>query len=213
VSRAAGIVLAGGESARFGSDKLEAELEGRTLLDLAVAAVGAVVPMVIVVFEPGSRRRIESPPGVDVVTTRDAVTHGGPLSGLEAGLDASIEAGADRVVVVGGDMPTLEPSVLAALISLVGGSSGAAAAAAVVGGAVRPLPCALRAVEAAAATRELLRSPDRSLRAMLARLEVVELPEREWRRLDPEGSTFLDVDVPDDLFRARGSARPPGARF
>ena len=37
-----GIVLAGGRSSRFGSDKLRAEIAGRSLLELAIDAVAAV---------------------------------------------------------------------------------------------------------------------------------------------------------------------------
>jgi molybdopterin-guanine dinucleotide biosynthesis protein A len=123
------------------------------------------------------------------------------LSGLDAGLAAAIEVGADRVVLVGGDMPTLQPSLLSALLGLVA-PEGVEGAAPVVDGVRRPLPCALRVAETAAALGQLATSPDRSLRALLARLRVVDLEEIEWRRLDPGGRSFVDVDRPGDLERA-----------
>ena len=51
------IVLAGGASTRFGGDKLSAALDGRTLLDHALEAVGAIANPVVVVIAPDAARR------------------------------------------------------------------------------------------------------------------------------------------------------------
>jgi molybdopterin-guanine dinucleotide biosynthesis protein A len=48
---------------------------------------------------------------------------------------------------------------------------------------------------------------ERSLRAFLTRLRVAIVPEREWRDLDPEGNSLIDVDTPADLERARTRVR------
>src|SRR5213592_1175895 len=52
----AGIVLAGGSSTRFGSDKLRAPYRGRPLLHHAIAAVAAVSGDVVVVMGPAAGR-------------------------------------------------------------------------------------------------------------------------------------------------------------
>ena len=46
--RVLGVVLAGGQSRRFGSDKALAEIAGRTLLDRAVATLARQVDTVVV---------------------------------------------------------------------------------------------------------------------------------------------------------------------
>ena len=46
--RVAGIVLAGGRASRFGRDKLAERLDGRTLVDRAIASLEPVVDLVVV---------------------------------------------------------------------------------------------------------------------------------------------------------------------
>ncbi len=188
-----GVVLAGGASHRYGSDKLATRIGGRRLLDLAVAGVGGVASTVIVALASGDDRTIAVPHGVSLVRVHDDRPLGGPLVGLGSAL-REIRRG--RVVVVAGDMPSLAPAVLRALLERLA-TSGADACLPVVAGAARPLPSAIRAEVAAPATVAALASDDHSLRGMLARLRVVELPEAAWRALDPDGVTFRDIDAPD----------------
>ena len=87
------IVLAGGASSRFGSDKLAATLGGRPLLHHALEAVEAVVDRIVIVIAPEAP--IPSVPdglASRVVIARDVAAHGGPLAGLAAGLAATLTA-------------------------------------------------------------------------------------------------------------------------
>ena len=72
-----GIVLAGGASKRFGSDKLEATLEGRSLLGRAIDAVAAVSTEVIVVVAPGDDRLLPDAGTVPVRRAEDPETPAG----------------------------------------------------------------------------------------------------------------------------------------
>jgi molybdenum cofactor cytidylyltransferase len=63
VSTVAGIVLAGGGSSRFGSDKLRAAYRGRPLLHHAIARVSEVCRDVVVVLAPADDGG-DPPPGV-----------------------------------------------------------------------------------------------------------------------------------------------------
>ena len=191
-----GIVLAGGASTRFGGDKLAAQVGGRTLLELAVAAVASVTTEVLVVVAPGDDRPL---PGgtVPVRRVEDPERHGGPLVGLLAGLEAADEP---IVLVVGGDMPALSPDVLSALIRALEASPGSADAAVLLQRSEpRPLPAVLRNGAATPAARRLLADGERSLRALVRALATRELAEGEWRGLDPDGATLIDVDRPEDL--------------
>lgn len=91
------IVLAGGESRRFGSDKLAADLGGRALLDRALDGLPAHTAIAIV----GPERPMDR----DVTFLREDPPGGGPAAGLIAGLTWALEAGAEVILVLPGDAP------------------------------------------------------------------------------------------------------------
>lgn len=110
-----GILLAGGESRRFGSPKAEAVLDGETLRDRAWRLLG----------EACDERVLVGPGGIDD-------PHTGPVAAIAAGLRA---ASHDVAVVVPVDMPRL---TVAALHALAAACRDAAVA------QHGPLPCAIR---------------------------------------------------------------------
>jgi molybdopterin-guanine dinucleotide biosynthesis protein A len=194
-----GIVLAGGASRRFGSDKLEAVLEGRSLLGRAVDAVAAVSSEVIVVVAPGDERSLPDHGDVPIRRAVDPEPHGGPLVGLLTGLETAQQP---IVVVAGGDMPTLSVDVLVAMVRVLLATEGSTDAAILVRhGVDRPLPAAIRNGAATQAARRLLGEDERSLRALFGLLRTRRIEEIEWRGLDPAGDTLRDVDSPSDLPR------------
>jgi molybdopterin-guanine dinucleotide biosynthesis protein A len=215
----AAVVLAGGRSRRFGTDKLSVPLaDGRSVLAHAVAAAEAVADELIVVVAPGSSR----PDGLPVRTAvvNDAEVGGGPLVGLAAGLEATSDG---IVLVLGGDMPALDPSVLAALVAALSDHPDAEVARLEVArlevarlevdpssafGGASVLPCAVRRDAARRACREALAAGDRRLRGCLERLAAIVVPAAEWRALDPHGRTVLDVDRPGDLARLDRPVEP-----
>ncbi len=193
----AGLVLAGGASSRFGSDKLSAQHRGQPVLHHALAAVAAVSDPVIVVLAPDAPLPV-LPGGLAarIVITRDAVAHEGPLAGLAGGL-AMLPPEVDRVIVAGGDMPSLAPGVLHALLAALDDVAGPAAVC-LEAERVAPLPLALRP-SAAAVANGVLADGRRSLRAFLDAVDAAMLPATVWRALDPDGDTLRDIDTREDL--------------
>jgi len=97
--RVLGVVLAGGRSTRFGSDKALAELGGRTLLDRAVASLARQCDAVVV-----AGRDLASAP---VVGDRPRAGMG-PLGGLNGALHHGGAYGFDAVLAIpvdGFDLP------------------------------------------------------------------------------------------------------------
>ncbi len=198
----AGIVLAGGAAQRFGRDKLAIEVEGRTLLERSIGAVGAVAGVVVVALaawapEPALRTTLTRRPEL----VRDPTPGGGPLMGLATALEAAARLGADVAIVVGGDMPWIRPAVLGALLSALD-DAGIDACAPLVEGVRRPLPVALRVGPALEAAEARLAGGRGSLLGPLELLRTTDLAEKTWRALDPAGDTFRDVDRPSDLERS-----------
>lgn len=92
--RRLGAVLAGGKSSRFGSDKAVAMIEGKRLLDRAVAVLSPHCDKVVVVGRNDAAHDcVPDWPQPDC----------GPLGGIAGALDAAKKAGYDEVLSCGVD--------------------------------------------------------------------------------------------------------------
>ncbi len=98
------VVLAGGRARRFGSDKVVAEVDDRSLLDIAVDAVSSLREIAVV----GPERPLRSPRAVH--WTREVPEFGGPVAGLAAGLRVLPDDG-DAVLLLAADLPRAEQLV------------------------------------------------------------------------------------------------------
>jgi molybdopterin-guanine dinucleotide biosynthesis protein A len=98
-----GVVLAGGQSTRFGSDKALAELHGRTLLARAVDALSGWCEYVVVAGrETAPAPCIPDWPGPGM----------GPLAGIAAGLHHALDEGYETVLTCGVDSAGLPENLL-----------------------------------------------------------------------------------------------------
>ena len=210
-----GVVLAGGRSARFGADKLAAELNGRSVL---AATIAALEPLVDGLFVAGPALPEDLPAAADtpIRLVRDPEPFAGPLAALANVLHlATPDAAADLAIVVGGDMPRLVPAVLRSMLDRL--ESDQRVEAVLLGApplahgsdpARRPvLPLALRVAPAGEAARRAIEAGDRSLQSLVDRLDSVELPAVAWLALDAEAKTLADIDTPADLERMRQGRR------
>lgn len=103
-----GLVLCGGQSRRMGRDKALIELDGRRLLEHALAALEPVCGALLLAC--GATPRYGE---LGIPLVLDGEADRGPLSGLCAGLEA---ARTEWVIAVGCDMPDLSPQVLEQLV-------------------------------------------------------------------------------------------------
>ncbi|MGE3961193.1 MAG: molybdenum cofactor guanylyltransferase [Dehalococcoidia bacterium] len=191
-----GIVLTGGRSSRMGRDKAALVLGGSTLLARAVAALDAVADDIVIVRAPGQSLPLVQTSG-SLTIVADAAEGLGPLAGIVHGLAA---AAADIAVVVGVDHPFLRPSLLQLLVERV--REGAPWVLPLLDGHAQPSCCALSRA-CLESLRARLEAGERSPAAVAEALGAVLVPEAEWRRVDPEGLSFLDVDTPEDFEAAR----------
>jgi len=194
LTRTTGVILAGGRSKRFGSDKLLAPYRGEPLIHRPVGVLVAMEAWVVVVQAPGAPD-LPMPGGVAIRLVRDPTTDEGPLAGAVAGLE-SVET--PTALIVAGDMPELQVAVLRTMIRTLA-EPGVAAVWLADGDHPRPFPLAVRTHEALAAARSLLAAGERKMHALPAALDARVLPEPVWTALDPERLTLRDVDEPGDL--------------
>ena len=104
--RIAGVVLAGGQSTRFGSDKAEQHFRGRRLIDWSLAALA---PYAEILFVAGR----DYPPYASVA---DRPRPGlGPLGGIAGALAAAQGKDCTHLLSLPCDTPLLPDGLLAAL--------------------------------------------------------------------------------------------------
>jgi molybdopterin-guanine dinucleotide biosynthesis protein A len=189
-----GAVLAGGKGRRLGQDKAVVEVGGEPLLARVVRSLGRVASEILVVG------RTDGPPlPVPVRFVPDIIPGQAALGGLYTALSA---AACPLVIVVGCDMPFLNPALLRYLVTLAEGFD-----------AVVPLlgdePQPLHAVYAAASrdvAADQLRTGDLKLARFLGRLRVRFVPEADLKGVDPELRSFFNINTPADLELARAVA-------
>ncbi|MGH8972667.1 MAG: molybdenum cofactor guanylyltransferase [Acidimicrobiia bacterium] len=184
----AGLLLTGGASRRMGTDKALVEIDGRRLAERAASVLASVCDPVLEVGPgvSGLGAVQEDPPGQ------------GPLAALGAGAAELARRGyAGPVVVLAVDMPL----VGTALVSLLAGRPGPATAVPVADGQPQPL-CARYGPEALAEVPVLLAAGERSLRALLAAVEVSWVQPAEWEPASGPDA-FRDLDTPEDVAALR----------
>jgi molybdenum cofactor guanylyltransferase len=198
MTRPIGIVLAGGASRRFGSDKVTTLFEGRPLVHHALERVAQVVDDIILVLAPDADIP-PLPPDLDgrITIARDPAPHRGPLAGLATALDAIADKPPVIALVVGADMPRLAPAVLQLLVARLEDEP-ATGAAILESDPPATLPMAIAIDLAALAANALLAADRRSLRALLDALHATTIPAATWRALEPGGHTLDDIDLPTD---------------
>jgi len=183
------IILAGGDSQRMGSDKARLLLDGQSLLQRVTATMQQVFPRVVLsVRQPR--------PEIDLPQIRDHPSCAGPLAGLASGLAAADTA---WVFAVGCDMPFIVPEVIELLWRR---RDDCQAVVPVVQGYPQPL-AAFYARTSLGAMRNLLESEgNKSLQAVLKRLDVCYVEESQLQSVDPCLRSFLDLDTPQDMAAA-----------
>lgn len=184
--RTTAVVLAGGTSRRFGTDKLAHLVQGRPLLDHTLAGLPDDVDVLLVGPARVTSRRVtavrEDPPG------------GGPTAALVAGLRHALADGAELVLVLPGDAPGAGHAAGVLREVLLGGDD-LAVLGVDVDGREQPLQLALR--RAAAEQLVALAGPGagagESARRLVHRLDPPPAPHPL-----PPAATF-DVDDHDQL--------------
>jgi molybdenum cofactor guanylyltransferase len=194
VERITAVVLAGGMGRRMGAPKAGVILNGRPLLSHVLDVVVPFADETIVVrSEQAPLPQIEHE---DVTVLVDTAPQEGPLRAVATAL-ARIDGG--LALLVGCDMPFLNPTLLRHLTDLAGAHE---AVVPVVDGKAQPLHAMYRPAVAAQRAAEVLASGDRRLTTILGRLSVRWIERSEWWASDPTGTSFSNINTLEDLRQA-----------
>ncbi|MDI6888072.1 MAG: molybdenum cofactor guanylyltransferase [Methanocellales archaeon] len=189
------VILAGGQSTRFGADKSLIPVGNRPTIRYVMDNVSGVVDEVVVVARDVEQgKRICSAIG-EVNLAYDPIIGYGPVAGILAGLRS---ARAEYVITLACDMPLVNPDIINLLFSLAKGYD------AVVpkwpDGNLEPLHAVYKRSRMAKACEKAIELGERIILAPLRALPRIRyVSTEELREIDLDLRTFINVNTPDDL--------------
>ncbi|MBJ7329808.1 MAG: molybdenum cofactor guanylyltransferase [Solirubrobacteraceae bacterium] len=182
------VILAGGRGRRLGEPKMQAEIDGRPLLEIAIARATEAGLPAVVVTKPDTRL-----PAVAAPVLHEPVEPEHPLLGIVTAMKELPDAQA--IVVLGGDLPFVPVALVRALAEADGSTVPVAAG--------RHQPLVARYERALLPSLEAALADDASITATVRSLGFAPLQGARLALLDPTGHAFMNVNTPDDLTRAR----------
>lgn len=197
----------------MGRDKTAILLDGVSIAARAARALcAAAYPVLAVGPEAGTALEVVDDPreGPLVAFACGAEALAARSPGARAPREDALadEAPAARgILLLAADMPFVDPVLLRLLVARARDAVVCDAVVPMLGGREQSL-CAWYAPRVGARARTLITRGARSMRALLAQLDIVRIPEDEWRAL-ASPNALLDIDTPDDLRRL---APDPGSR-
>jgi len=189
-----GIILAGGDSKRIGTDKGLIDLNGRPLISYVIESFRPVVDEIIVVV--GSKGRIPNYRNAledDVQIFPDMYDDGSPLIGLITGLT---HAKGTYAVVAACDMPFINSDLVDLLFLLSFELNGTLLIKP--NGRNEPLPAVNKVDIGMNRAKQMRMHGDLRLRKVLETLpDVARIQVERLKVIDPELRSFFDLDTKD----------------
>jgi molybdopterin-guanine dinucleotide biosynthesis protein A len=185
-----GIILAGGESRRMGTDKAFLQIEGRPMIEQVLAVCKGLFEQCIIVTNTPDRYRSF---GVEMVG--DVFDFRGSLNGIYSGL---LRSPSEYNFIVACDMPLLNSRLIAYMAEIAEGHDVVVPR---YGGYLEPLHAVYRrrilpVIEAQ------IRSNDHRIFNLYAHVDVRYLTEEEIDRYDPQRRSFKNLNTPQEYKEA-----------
>ena len=188
-------LLAGGGSKRMGRPKASLSFGAGTLLQHQLAKLAPLFEEILLV--------VKDPP--DAATGRARVLlDGSPKQGPVYGLMRALEEISDHLFVLAIDLPLIAVD----LIRGIGERGLATSALALIPenkGRLEPLAAVWRRAVLPAARKQVARG-DLSLQSLAKAVGVEILPEADWKRFDPSGNSFSNLNTMNDYITMRERA-------
>ena len=186
-----GFVLAGGKSTRMGQDKAAVTLNGRTLLEHALAALREVCRDVAIL----GRNELY---GSLAPVYEDIFPGCGPLGGIHAALSNSHT---QYNLIIGVDTPFLAPGLLSYLVQRAT-ATGAVVTTPEIDDYQQPL-CTVYSLDFLNIAEHALRVGNYKIVPLFPRDRTLVITESELKRFAFPADMFENLNTPEDLARAR----------
>jgi molybdopterin-guanine dinucleotide biosynthesis protein A len=190
ISEVTGLILAGGKSSRYGTNKALVEVDGALLIERVVRVMKAVFQEVILITNtPEDYSFLELP------MVGDLIKGLGPVGGIYTGL---VTISSDAGFFVACDMPFLNGGLLRHMVKA---REGFDAVVPRVGWMLEPLH-ALYTKSCLPAIKSLIDSHDFQILRCFQKIRVRYMDEEELRAFDPELWSLFNINKPQDLLSA-----------
>ena len=185
-----GIILAGGENRRMGTDKSFLEIGGRPMIAHILDVFSKLFERTIVVTNTPDRYR-----NYDVEVTSDVLDIRGPLTGIYSGLLKSAD---EYNFIAACDMPFLNPRLISYMREIAAGQD---AVVPQFNGFLEPLHAVYRRGLLPIMEAQI-RKHDRRIRGLFDHIQVRYVTEEEIVRFDPLKRSFRNLNTPKEYKEA-----------
>ena len=196
ITAVTGVILAGGQSRRMGQNKALMRLGNEPLIVHVIRQMESVTDeLLLITNEPDLYTSLKLPICPDILPDM------GALGGLHAGLSYAANS---TVICVGCDMPLLQSNLLSHLVALLGPYD---AVVPCVQAVDRPSPV-FQTLSAVYSKRclpvidEMLAVDELRVHALYDRIDARIVQPHEWRKFDPRGLSFFNINTPEDFEKA-----------
>jgi len=180
-------VLTGGKSSRFGSNKLNHVLKGKTILQQTVEKINKRSDLPILLI--GKHNVYVS----NVEFHKDLKLGLGPLRGIYTALSY---ASAKYVFILAGDMPYIQSELINFLISHINHEKDVIIP--IKKGFYEPL-FAIYKTSLVTHFEKFLKKEQYKISVALNGLDILEISEKHWREYDNNGTSFHNINTKNDL--------------
>ena len=189
-----GVVLAGGKSRRFGSNKALADWNGIALVEAVTKSLLRILPKVMVVTK--EKESLEFMESGSVQIVQDLFHEDHPLGGLYTGLK---RLDTRHAFVCACDMPFVQPKLIEALWEARADYD----AVIPVWQGKRQTLCGVYSMGCSGTIRSSIDQKTFEIKALFDGLRTRFYLEEEIKSVDPEGLSFLDIDTREDYERVK----------
>jgi molybdopterin-guanine dinucleotide biosynthesis protein A len=191
-SNITGVILAGGKSSRYGSNKALAELHGTPLIERVLGVMGSVFSdLILITNSPMEYAHLKLPMKEDLIKGL------GPLGGIYTGLESiSDEAG----FFVACDMPFLSEGLIRHMLTISGDYD---AVVPKIDWKIETLHTLYRK-SCLPAIKDLIDSRSYQAKRFFQRIRVRYVGQEEIMRYDPRLRAFANVNRPEEMDVMRG---------
>ncbi len=184
-----GAILAGGLNTRFGGrDKLLLTVKGKCILDRLLEAFdGQVDDILLITNRPMAYFSWDLRIASDVIGKRSSLT------GIHTALFYTMTS---HVLVTACDLPFLKPAIIRTLVDRMTASTDVLVPETPDG--IQPL-CAVYSKRCLAPIEDQMKTDDFRIRRFFPKVRVSRLSSEDIQGLDPQLSSFLNINTPEDL--------------